>query len=506
MRADVVLLCLGLLFAGCTGVETPAGRGGSRVLRQRSHSGRLPPGTALLTSPGEHSRQALELGLLDLDAFETLLVRAGLEDVDGLPLRRNPFTPEDALEVLGRLMEKPMTLGSFPPRMAAGFLLREVLEGGEVSREELLRRVQRFAREQVAVLRPDGYLAWALDGSTQQKVAPVTWKDGAFRAGHFELGRFYSGRSGVFRHADAQLRTLQGPPLAEVYDDADVINRTLDGAEDAFAEMAVALGTLLSHSPAEALAALRHLPTGLVALIASAPEYLERFQYMTRGEQLREAARLTTSVIATWGTASTTTRTVRGLLVSTEATVPVLSLSAQGALVLERVAVPAGRTAAVLSGGPGAAIILLRANTSEGGAAPSAGPGHWGPANEVLSPSARRYQEQITGHSADEAYWVGGVGRNSGGVKFDGFRDGVLLDAKGPGYASFFEGLDPKRWFKNSGARGLVEQAQRQLARAPPGVPIRWHIAEREAADAIRKLLNSREIYEIEVVFTPPLP
>ncbi|RYZ38799.1 MAG: hypothetical protein EOO72_09600, partial [Myxococcaceae bacterium] len=117
-----------------------------------------------------------------------------------------------------------------------------------------------------------------------------------------------------------------------------------------------------------------------------------------------------------------------------------------------------------------------------------------------------RYQEQISGHSADESYWVGGVGRNSGGVKFDGFNDGVLLEAKGPGYASFFEGLDPKRWFKNSGAQALVEQAQRQVARAPAGIPIRWHVAEKSAADAIQKLLKSRDIYEIEVVFTPPLP
>ncbi|RKH42139.1 hypothetical protein D7X12_16515 [Corallococcus sicarius] len=437
----------------------------------------------------------MELGLLDLDAFETLLVRAGLEELDGLPLRRNPFTPEDALEVLGRLMERPVTLGTFPPRMAAGLLLREVLEGGEVSRETLLLRVQRFAREQVAVLRPDGYLAWALDGSTQQKVAPVTWKDGAFRAGNFELGRFYSGRSGVFRHADAQLRTVPGPPLAEVYDDADVLSRTLDGAEDAFAEMAVALGTLLSHSPAEALAALRHLPSGLVALIASSPDYLERFQYMTRGEQLQEAARLTTSVIATWGTASATTRTVRGLLASTEATVPVLSLSAQGALVLERVAVPAERSAAVLSGGPGAAVILLRANTAGGGASSSGGPGRWKPAREHMEEPARRYQAQITQAPEGLVYEIDDV-------KFDGFNERLLLEAKGPGYEKFLDqAVEQGGWFE--GFSDMVRQARRQQQVAR-GFPMEWHFAERRVADYVRALFRRNGLGRVQVLFTPP--
>jgi hypothetical protein len=307
----------------------------------------------------------------DRGGIEKLLVRAGLEDVDELPLRLNPFTPEDAVEVLGRLMEKPVTLGSFPPRMVAGFLLREVLERGEVSREELARRVTRFAREQVAVLRPDGYLAWALNGSTQQKVAPIEWRNSAFRAGNFELGCFYSDKGGVFRPVDAQLRVSDSRPLAEVYDDADVISRSLDGAEDAFVELYHALGQVLSR-PADSLAGLRHLPAGIVALIASSPEYWERFQYVTAGEQIRELAHLTTNVIATWGAASATTRTLKGLVSGGEATLPVLSLSVEGALVLERVSVPVGRTAAVLSGGPGAAIILQRVEDSgPGGSSPS---------------------------------------------------------------------------------------------------------------------------------------
>ncbi|RKH54748.1 hypothetical protein D7W81_37760 [Corallococcus aberystwythensis] len=454
---------------------------------------RMPPGTVLIGSPDEQTRQAVELGLLEVDAFEKLLLRAGLEDLDDLPVRRNPFTPEDAVEVLNRLMEKPVTLGTYPPRMAAGFLLREVLERGEVSRAELVRRMERFVREQVAVLRPDGYLAWALDGRTQQKVASVQWKDGTFRAGNFELGRFYSGKGGVFRHVDAQLRAADWRPLAEVYDDADVISRSLDGAEDAFVELYHGMGQLLSH-PTDSIASLRHLPEGVAALITSSPAYWERFRYMTEGEQIREAARLTTNVIMLWGTASSTTRTVTRATAGMEATVPVLAVSAEGVLGVERVAVPVGRAAAVMSGGPGAALILQKAN-----AKPSPDePGKWGPAKESMSDRARRYQEQISGHSADEAYWVGDL-------KFDGFRDGVLLDAKGPGYANKFEeGLAPKPWFKDTGAQGLIDQAFRQTKRVKGmGVRIEWHVAEKRAADAIQELLNRERIDGIEVIHTP---
>ncbi|MCP3105382.1 restriction endonuclease fold toxin 5 domain-containing protein [Myxococcus sp. K15C18031901] len=71
----------------------------------------------------------------------------------------------------------------------------------------------------------------------------------------------------------------------------------------------------------------------------------------------------------------------------------------------------------------------------------------------------------------------------------------------------FFKGPDPKSWFKNSGAKSLVEQAQRQLrAVRATNTPIRWHVAEEAAANAIRKLLDRYEdTASIEVVFTPPV-
>ncbi|RKH92100.1 hypothetical protein D7Y21_00435 [Corallococcus sp. AB045] len=540
MRADVLLGCVALLLTGCASLPPGPGRTLSYTSRTETDSpgvrasndeaprasAPVPGVTPREEAPPLYRRKTVReavtgarpvraVTLADVtrsddvqpDAWEQLLTNAGLEARDERPLG-GALTPTQAERLLGALLDKPVTLSTFPPRMAAGFILREVMEGGEVTRKELSRRVERFSQERIAVLRPDGYLAWALTGRTQQKVAPVEWKDGTFRAHGFELGRFYSGKGGVFRTVDAQLQSSDWRPLAEVYDDADVISRTLDGAEDAVAELYHALGQLLTR-PVDSIAGLSHLPAGVAALIASSPAYWERFQSMTRGEQIREVSRLTTGMLVTGGAASATTRTLKGMSLGAEATVPVLSLSAKGALALERVAVPAGRAAAVLSGGPGAVIILQRSNASGSGPAPSNGPGQWAPANESMSPRARQYQEQITGHSADEAYWVGGTSTKDGGLKFDGFKDDALLEAKGPGYAEFFEAnLAPKRWFDASGkARELVNQGrkQRDIVRGM-GIRIEWHVAEKHAADSIRKLLRDNDIPEIIVIPTAMRP
>ncbi|HEX8435241.1 hypothetical protein, partial [Archangium sp.] len=307
----------------------------TRLLRRRGE--RVQGTEVAMVSPAEMAVRAVASGAVQVDAFEYLLALAGLDNFNDLPPRGAPLTPQEAARVLMVLMNKPVTLGSFPPRMAVCHLLREVLEGGDVSREELLHRVERF--KSVAVLRPDGYLAWTLNGRTQQKVGPVEWKEEAFRAGSFELGRFYTVSGWVFRQADAQLRpVIEGPPLAEVYDDADYIGRSLDGAEEAFVEMYHAMGQLLTR-PLDSIAALQHLPAGVAALIASSPEYLERFRYMTRGEQVKATSKLLTNLIVTFGTAGGTTSTLTRAVGGLEATVPVLSLSAEGLLVVERVVV-----------------------------------------------------------------------------------------------------------------------------------------------------------------------
>ncbi|EPX59409.1 hypothetical protein D187_002899 [Cystobacter fuscus DSM 2262] len=380
-----------VLFTGCVTVTPPAGRGvlldsnpraasglageirgdaqhaateanaPARLLRRRGE--RVQSTQVAMVSPAEMAVRAVASGARQADAFEYLLLLAGLDNVNDEPPRGAPLTPEEAARVLAVLLNKPVTLGSFPPRMAACHLLREVLAGGEVSREELLRRVERF--KGVAVLRPDGYLAWTLNGRTQQKVGPVEWKEDAFRAGSFELGRFYIVKGWVFRQADAQLRpVMQGPGLAEVYDDADYLGRSLDGAEEAFVGLYHAMGQLLTR-PLDSLAALQHLPAGVAALIASSPEYLERFRYMTRGEQVKATSKLLTHLLVTFGTAGGTTSTLTRAVGGLEVTLPVLSLSTEGLLAVRTVTVAAGTVTTTLEVGVGTVSILHMASRDD---------------------------------------------------------------------------------------------------------------------------------------------
>jgi hypothetical protein len=137
-------------------------------------------------------------------------------------------------------------------------------------------------------------------------------------------------------------------------------------------------------------------------------------------------------------------------------------------------------------------------------------PGEWRKAKTPPRGRAAKYQEQVTGRSSEEAYHVGTV-------EFDGYvpkdstlvhvenLEGVLLDAKGKGYARFFkENLKPQEWFEKTGALKLVEQAKRQVeAAAGTGARIRWHVAEEHAAKAIQQLLEEGKVKGVDVVYTP---
>jgi RHS repeat-associated protein len=119
----------------------------------------------------------------------------------------------------------------------------------------------------------------------------------------------------------------------------------------------------------------------------------------------------------------------------------------------------------------------------------------WRTVREAMSASARVYQQQITGRSGG-AYFLNGV-------KFDGIEAGVLLEAKGPGYATFVRSGEFLAWFR--GRDALVDQARRQIA-AARGTPITWHVAEEEAATAIRTLFRGNGITGINIVHTPVVP
>jgi filamentous hemagglutinin len=113
-----------------------------------------------------------------------------------------------------------------------------------------------------------------------------------------------------------------------------------------------------------------------------------------------------------------------------------------------------------------------------------------------MSARAAAYQTQITGMTTDQAYVVNGV-------KFDGFSNNVLLDAKGPGYANFLDSEGEWQSWAQTPTK-LLNQAGNQIS-AANGVPVVWHVAEPEATTAIQDLLQSNGVKGITVIHTPPV-
>ncbi|WP_164018919.1 Tox-REase-5 domain-containing protein [Pyxidicoccus trucidator] len=150
--------------------------------------------------------------------------------------------------------------------------------------------------------------------------------------------------------------------------------------------------------------------------------------------------------------------------------------------------------------------VAMTAMGSGGGSAgvkvlPSGGPGEWVQVNESMSESSRAFQERATGVPRGWAYRVKGGGEEA---DFDGFdpKDVALLEVKGPNLAKFFNGeLDPQWFFR--GADKFIQQANRQY-RAAQGRRVRWIVAEKKFADALRKLFDKNNLDNVEINHLAP--
>ena len=177
--------------------------------------------------------------------------------------------------------------------------------------------------------------------------------------------------------------------------------------------------------------------------------------------------------------------------------------SAQSLAQVESVALTAEGVTIALA--PNAVAMSARDNSGGNPGArpalPSAGgPGRWVHADENMSEPSRRYQAQVTGAPEGTAYRVKSGDKE---VDFDGFDQGMLLEAKGTGYAQWVDNeLNFLQIFE--GRFKLLDQARRQFA-AANGVPIRWIAAEEKLAGALRKMFKAERL-EIEVVHVPPAP
>ncbi|MET9382860.1 Tox-REase-5 domain-containing protein [Streptomyces sp. NPDC002928] len=127
------------------------------------------------------------------------------------------------------------------------------------------------------------------------------------------------------------------------------------------------------------------------------------------------------------------------------------------------------------------------------------GPGEWKAEAESMKPADLKYQMQITGVPKGMVYRVT-ADTDKGWVKFDGFKNGTLLDAK-RGYLGF---IDPKTGKFKTWFRRAAEEAIRQdKAYQRHGIPIVWHCSEADAVVAFKAMLKDEGITTITVVHTP---
>lgn len=120
--------------------------------------------------------------------------------------------------------------------------------------------------------------------------------------------------------------------------------------------------------------------------------------------------------------------------------------------------------------------------------------GFFATVNETMSEAAKEYQSFVKGRAWNESYILGGT-------KFDGYIDGILIDAKS-GYLNFVNNKSDKfnLWFK--GKAELINQARRQLG-AVDGNPIRWVFEDEKVMNATKELFEEEGITGIELMHLP---
>lgn len=141
---------------------------------------------------------------------------------------------------------------------------------------------------------------------------------------------------------------------------------------------------------------------------------------------------------------------------------------------------------AVIGGGAKYIKTPFGSGTIKGGA--------WIETTESMSAAAAKYQTSITGQAANKSFLLKGV-------KFDGFANGVLQDAKS-GMGNFVDKATGnfKPWF--TGGKKMLEQAERQIG-AANGTKIQWFFENKAVMEATQKLFKKEGIKGIELIYKP---
>ncbi|MFF7313037.1 RICIN domain-containing protein [Streptomyces sp. NPDC008137] len=128
------------------------------------------------------------------------------------------------------------------------------------------------------------------------------------------------------------------------------------------------------------------------------------------------------------------------------------------------------------------------------------GPGSWTPETESMKAVDAAYQRAVTGGVPEGfVYKVPDPSTPSGFVKFDGYLNGTLIDAKNLHYAdSFIDASTGKLRFPTKETGTMKKQVA-----AAKGVPVVWYMNNEKTAIALRHWAADNGVEGIKFVFRP---
>ncbi|WP_331760524.1 hypothetical protein OG285_38375 (plasmid) [Streptomyces sp. NBC_01471] len=110
------------------------------------------------------------------------------------------------------------------------------------------------------------------------------------------------------------------------------------------------------------------------------------------------------------------------------------------------------------------------------------GPGRWMPATESMADADRAYEQLVTNGVPSGISYKVAADTPSGFVKFDGFQNGTLIDAKNLHYSASMIRADGKLVFPTKETKAIVKQVA-----AAKGTPIVWYMSDEETLYALKQ-------------------
>lgn len=127
------------------------------------------------------------------------------------------------------------------------------------------------------------------------------------------------------------------------------------------------------------------------------------------------------------------------------------------------------------------------------------GPGRWFTEKEAMEAADAAYQRAVTGGVPEGFVYKVPASTPSGFVKFDGYKNGTLLDAKNLHYPdNFINPSTGKLRFPTKETGTMKKQVE-----AANGVPVVWYVNNERTADALRLWASDNDVQGIEFVFRP---